>query len=122
MLVKALLTARDVLFEELHKLSKAINETVDLSDFTSNFDESKLFDSSLKERFETAEVPGEVSSKPQTPSEKPNGTIDFKSDEVLHSLSKGELFCSCHSLGNQNLQLWNMFLKVHRFVFTLNFL
>lgn len=42
MLVKALLTARDVLLEELHKISKAINEAIDTSDFESKMNNMNL--------------------------------------------------------------------------------
>lgn len=36
MLVKALSSARDILVEELQKLSKAINQPIDFKDITSN--------------------------------------------------------------------------------------
>jgi len=35
MLVKALLSARDILLEELQKIGKAVNEALDLSEFVS---------------------------------------------------------------------------------------
>ncbi|XP_057501083.1 uncharacterized protein LOC130785064 isoform X3 [Actinidia eriantha] len=116
MVVRALLTSRDILLEELQNLSKAINQMVDLADFTSNLDDSRLFSSSREAVLETshAVVSAEASSKPQTDSEKPNGIIDFRSNEFFHSLSKDELLKSFHSLGSQVLYLWNTFLKFHR--------
>ena len=71
MLVRALLTSRDILLEELQNLSKAINQMVDLADFTSKLDDSRLFGSSREAVLETshAVVSAEASSKPQTDSE-----------------------------------------------------
>lgn len=43
MLVKALLAARDILIEELHRLSKAVDQLIDLTDFTSKLDDARLF-------------------------------------------------------------------------------
>lgn len=45
MLSKAFLTARNLLIEELQNLSKAINQTVDIPDFTSEVDDNQLFGS-----------------------------------------------------------------------------
>lgn len=53
MLVKALLTSRDILLEELQNLSKSIDQIIDLSDFTCELDYSKLFGSSLQGVLET---------------------------------------------------------------------
>lgn len=94
MLVKAFFSAREIILEELQKLSKAVNQTIDLSDFTSKHDGLKLCDASMKDV-------------------KPNGTVDSQGD-YLQSLSKDELFHVFHSLGDQILYLWNIFLKFHR--------
>ena len=71
MLVRALLTSRDILLEELQNLSKAINQMVDLDDFTSKLDDSRLFGFSRGGVLETSHsaVSAEASSKPQTDSE-----------------------------------------------------
>lgn len=50
--------------------------------------------------------------------QKRNGNVDLQSD-FFHSLSKDELVCAFHSLGDQLLYLWNMFLQFHRFAFDL---
>lgn len=48
MLLKALLTSRDILLEELQKLSREIDKAVDLTDFISKMDDMKLFDPVLQ--------------------------------------------------------------------------
>ncbi|KAG5566317.1 hypothetical protein RHGRI_002051 [Rhododendron griersonianum] len=116
MLVRALLTSRDILLEELQNLSKSINQIIDLSDFTSELDDSKLFGSSLRGVVETprAVVSAEASTMRQMGSEKPNGSVDFRDHEFFRSLSKDELLNFFHLLGSQILYLWNTFLKFHR--------
>ncbi|XP_062158083.1 uncharacterized protein LOC133865669 isoform X2 [Alnus glutinosa] len=114
MLVKALLTARDTLLEELLTLSRAIGRPIDLTDFISKMDDMKLFDSVV--RANPGAVDGEVSGqgKPQNGFEKANGTLDFRSEQLLRCLSRGDLLNSFHSLGDQISYLWNTFLKFHR--------
>lgn len=64
-LVKALLAARDVLIEELHNLSKAINQTMDLPDFASMLGNHELVvtTTSKDHREATAGVSDKVSSE-----------------------------------------------------------
>ncbi|XP_059453326.1 uncharacterized protein LOC132183879 [Corylus avellana] len=114
MLVKALLTARDTLLEELLKLSRAIDRPIDLTDFISKMDDMKLFDSVVQAN--PGAVDGEVSAqgKPQNGFEKANGTLDFRSEQLLRFLSRGDLLNSFHSLGDQMSYLWNTFLNFHR--------
>ncbi|KAK3000770.1 hypothetical protein RJ639_020617, partial [Escallonia herrerae] len=116
MLVKAFIAARDIILEELQKLSVAINQTIDLSDFTSKLEEKTLFGSSPKADLEMSnnEVLGQTSSKARSTSEELNGSVDFQRDGILHSLSSDELFYAFHTLGDQILYLWNTFLKFHR--------
>lgn len=115
MLVKAFLTARDLILEELRKLSRAINENIDLTDFTSKLEDKMLFGLSPKVGWgiADAEVSGQKSSMLQNFPEKCNGNVDLQSD-YFHSLSKDELVRAFHSLGDQLLYLWNMFLQFHR--------
>lgn len=69
MLVKAFFTAREIILEELQKLSKAINQTIDISDFTSKHDGINLSAASLKDvRSVNAEV-SQVSDKMQNVSQ-----------------------------------------------------
>lgn len=65
MTVKSLVAARDNLLEELQRLGKAIDKTVDLTDFISKMDDIKLFDLILEANLGAAD--GEVSrhGKPQ---------------------------------------------------------
>lgn len=74
MLVKALLDARETLIVELQKLGSAINRTVDLTEFTSIMNDTKLFDSFLQANQVTADNEVSGQGKPQ------NGP------EVQHSL------------------------------------
>lgn len=66
--LKALLAARDKLLEELQKLSNAINETIDLNDFISNLDDTKLFPAYVKADVVTtdAQASGQVSDEAQS--------------------------------------------------------
>ncbi|KAJ1391954.1 hypothetical protein SESBI_36213 [Sesbania bispinosa] len=86
MLVKALLTARDILLEELQKISKAVDEAIDVS--------------------ETRQATNGL--------EGGNGALDFLNVENLCFLSQNELLDCFHSLGDQLFFLWNIFLKFHR--------
>ncbi|KAB1212117.1 hypothetical protein CJ030_MR5G011951 [Morella rubra] len=106
MLVKALLTARDILLEELLKLSRAVEETIDLTDFISKMDDIRLFNSVLRANM--------GAGKAQNDFEKANGTVDLRSEELLRCLSRDDLLSSFHSLGDQVSYLWNTFLKFHR--------
>ena len=65
---KALFGARDKLLEELQKLSKAINQTIDLTDFISKLSDTKLFSTSLQADGVTtsAQASGQVSGEPQS--------------------------------------------------------
>lgn len=47
MLVKGLLTARDILLEDIERISKVINQSIDLTEFISQIDDTKLFGSPL---------------------------------------------------------------------------
>ncbi|XP_034219094.1 protein FAM135B-like isoform X2 [Prunus dulcis] len=114
MLVKSLLSARDILLEELQKLSKAIDQAIDLTDFISKMDDTK-FDSFLQENLVAADANVSGQGKPQNGLEKVNGTSEFGSGELLRPLSRGALLNSFHSLGDQVLYLWNTFLNFHRF-------
>ncbi|PON68452.1 Protein FAM [Trema orientale] len=114
MLVKSLLAARDLLLEELQRLSKAVDQVIDLTDFMSKMDDMKLSDSVSQGSIGV--VDGKISGqgKPQNGSEKTNGTLDLQSGESLLLLPKAALLNSLHLLGDQVLYLWNTFLLFHR--------
>ncbi|GLT65210.1 hypothetical protein SLA2020_376540 [Shorea laevis] len=109
-LVKALLSARDTLFEELERLGNGIDKTVDLAEFKSKKNNMNVLQAKL------GAVDGEVSGqgKPQNGLEKQSGTLEIKGDSLLHDLSKDDVFKMFHLLGDQILYLWNIFLKFHR--------
>lgn len=64
-LIKALLTARDILLEEFQNLGKAIDQAVDFTDFISGMDDTKYADVLMPSKMD--KVKGEVSrqGKPQ---------------------------------------------------------
>ncbi|KAG6737836.1 hypothetical protein POTOM_059367 [Populus tomentosa] len=64
-LVKALLAARNTLLEELQKISKGIEHTIDVSDFASNVDDVSMFDSIVQANLVTADVAVSGHGKPQ---------------------------------------------------------
>ncbi|XP_058088342.1 uncharacterized protein LOC131235214 [Magnolia sinica] len=124
-LIKALSTARDILLEELQKLSKAIDQTIDdLTDVKSTFGGDKLIDSYLRSDMGNTDDEGsetriggrQLTSESQSglEEEKLNRMVDFGSDGILQVLSKEALLDAFHSLGNQLLFIWNAFLKFHR--------
>lgn len=61
--VKALLGARDTLLEEMQRLSKAVGQTIDLSEFVSSMDNTLLSDSASTEK--PVEVEGSGQGKQQ---------------------------------------------------------
>uniref|UniRef100_A0A6N2MB87 DUF676 domain-containing protein n=1 Tax=Salix viminalis TaxID=40686 RepID=A0A6N2MB87_SALVM len=113
MLVKALLVSRDTLLEELQKISKGIGHAIDLSDFISNMDDMRMFDSIMQENLG---ADGEVSGqgKPHNGLEKANGIADFQRDNLSHISSKAVVVNIFHSLGAQLSYLWKLFLQFHR--------
>ncbi|XP_050260141.1 uncharacterized protein LOC126705293 isoform X4 [Quercus robur] len=116
MLVKALVAARDILFEDLQKISKAIEQEIDLTDLIFNLDNKNLCSSIMQADLdmEFGEVSQKLSGKPQNSIEKAGGIINFQSEKLLQSLPQDYLFSFYYMLGNQVLFLWNAFLKFHR--------
>ncbi|KAI3697053.1 hypothetical protein L6452_29776 [Arctium lappa] len=102
LLVKAFLSSHASLLQELRNLSKAIDQTIELTGFTSQHDETKFLATSTEVGMETANG-----------SKIPNGTLDFSSD-YLYSLQNDELIRLFHSLGDHMHYLWNTFLNFHR--------
>ncbi|ESQ29590.1 hypothetical protein EUTSA_v10023308mg [Eutrema salsugineum] len=103
--VKALLGARDILLQEMQRLSEAVGQSIDLSDFVSNMNNVPLSNSA---------VAGSGQGKEQNSLEKLNITFDLASDDWLHELSKDHLSRLFHLLGTQLHYLWNTFLGFHR--------
>ncbi|XP_057958997.1 uncharacterized protein LOC131151678 isoform X3 [Malania oleifera] len=116
-ILKALLAAHDILLEELHTLSKGIDQTLDLTDFTAKLDKTRSLGSLLRDDLHPVDagVSGQASGQLQNSfEEEANGDVDFHSEGSLLSLPKDDLLNAFHSLGNQVLYLWNTFLKFHR--------
>ncbi|XP_047173018.1 protein FAM135B-like isoform X2 [Vigna umbellata] len=113
MLVKALLTAHDILVEELQKISKAVGQAIDISEVLSKRNSMKLNSIPQSDQF-TTEVELSGQGNPQNGHEGGNGALAFENAEKLCSLSTRELLNCYHSVGNQLLYLWNIFLKFHR--------
>ncbi|KAK7384951.1 hypothetical protein VNO78_30654 [Psophocarpus tetragonolobus] len=114
MLVKALLTAHDILLEELQKFSKAVGQAIDISEFLSKRNSMKLINSVPQANQFTTEVEISGQGIPQNGFEGGNEFLDFENAEKLRSLSKKELLNCYHLVGNQLLYLWNIFLNFHR--------
>ncbi|XP_028777831.1 protein FAM135B isoform X2 [Neltuma alba] len=110
--VKALLTACDILLEELQKFSKAVGRAIDFSEAKMN--NPTLLTSILQAKQLGADVEVSGEGKPQNGLERGNGALDLHNAEVLCSLSKNELMGCYHSLGDQSMYLWSLFLKFHR--------
>ncbi|KAF5181114.1 hypothetical protein FRX31_029298 [Thalictrum thalictroides] len=109
--MKAMLTARDILLEELHTISKAIDQTIDLTDISSNLGDNKLIGSI---RADLGNANSEVSEARIGSRQIVNGSLDFENDGLLQSVSKEEMLDAFHSLSDQISVLWNIFLKFHR--------
>ncbi|KAK1275798.1 hypothetical protein QJS04_geneDACA001784 [Acorus gramineus] len=122
-IVKSLIDSRDVLCEELQKLSKVLNKNIeDLSDTDLNLGGKKSVGSSLMPILSTFDagasgtrmVERQLPGDSQNGLEKSNGNMYFENDILLQSLSMEELLDAFHSVGNQLSLLWNAFLKFHR--------
>ncbi|KAL6543305.1 hypothetical protein OROHE_010825 [Orobanche hederae] len=111
-IVKSLSRARDILVEELERISQAINQPIDIKDITPN----ELFGSSPRSNQHVADVkfPGQVSNVSLNVLEKPNGEVDLRQDDVFHFMSEDELFKLFDLIGDQAFHLWGTFLNFHR--------
>ncbi|CAJ2674727.1 unnamed protein product [Trifolium pratense] len=114
MLLKTLLMARDILLEELQKLSKAVNQTIEISEFQSKLNNDKILKFVVQANRFATDVEILAQGNPQNGLKRGNDALDLLIAEKLRSLSKSELLDCCHSVGDQLLYLWNTFLKFHR--------
>ncbi|XP_010548759.1 PREDICTED: protein FAM135B-like isoform X2 [Tarenaya hassleriana] len=105
--VKALLRARDIMLEEMQRLSKAAGQAIDLTEFISTMNDVLLFDSAPTGK--SVEDEGSGQGKEQ----KLNG-CDLQSDGWLCSLTKDHLSRLFNLLGGQLQYLWSAFLSYHR--------
>ncbi|GAB2219628.1 hypothetical protein Droror1_Dr00007265 [Drosera rotundifolia] len=103
MLVKALLTSRDILLEETQKLGKAIGQVIDFTEFMSQLDDAKLFSHSAGQHLPSANF-----------EEKPNAFLDFRSNGLLSSMPYHVLLHAADTIGSQIVNLWSIFLNFQR--------
>ncbi|XP_008781421.1 uncharacterized protein LOC103701215 isoform X2 [Phoenix dactylifera] len=121
-LVKLLLASRELLLEELQKISKAIDQTIEdlnnadldlgrfesISSSTPDSSTSSLDISGMKMGV------GQLVGMLHNILEKKNGVIEFGNDVMLYTLSKEELLDVYFTVGNQLSFIWNAFLRFHR--------
>ncbi|MBA0845384.1 hypothetical protein Goarm_023219, partial [Gossypium armourianum] len=98
-LVKALFDARDTLLVELQRIGNGIGQVIDLTEFTSTMNETKLSDSILQANPVTARAEGV------------GGRLDVR---LLQNLSKDDKIKLFNLWGEQVSYLWNTFLNFHR--------
>ncbi|KAF1865381.1 hypothetical protein Lal_00004755 [Lupinus albus] len=89
--VKALLTARGILLEELQRMSKAVDQAINISEFVFKMNNMKLLNSLLEANQFGIDVEVSGQGQPWNGVEDENGALDFLNAEKLHSLSQNEL-------------------------------
>ncbi|XP_019053795.1 PREDICTED: uncharacterized protein LOC104599909 isoform X2 [Nelumbo nucifera] len=114
--LKALLVARDILLDELEKLNKAIDQTIDLTHLTSILGDNKFIGTNLRADLHNTGAEDLRKGARLVASKSKNGFQNGTTDEVLQSQSlfKENLLCTFNSLGSQVSFLWNTFLNFHR--------
>ncbi|CAJ1963578.1 unnamed protein product [Sphenostylis stenocarpa] len=102
-LIKALMAAHDILLDDLLRISRGINQAIDLGGLT--------FESDVTKSLNSPSPAHEKSTADETSLQVPDGT----QAEVLNSGKFwDDMLYSFESIGNQLLCLWNTFLKFHR--------
>ncbi|KAK7319366.1 hypothetical protein RJT34_04086 [Clitoria ternatea] len=116
MLIKALLTAHDILLEDLRRISSSIDKAIDLTEFTFETDATDWFTSTPAHMKSIDGEPSlQLSDLPLVSDEKSSHYINNLTEESFQPFSWDDhLLSSFQSLGNQLLCLWNIFLKFHR--------
>ncbi|KAL1120001.1 hypothetical protein V6Z11_D01G140900 [Gossypium hirsutum] len=110
-LVKALFDARDTLLVELQRIGNGIDQVIDLTEFTSTMNETKLSDSILQANPVTAHAEVSGQGKPQNGLEGVGGRLEVR---LLQNLSKDDKIKLFNLWGEQVSYLWNTFLNFHR--------
>ncbi|XP_050232196.1 uncharacterized protein LOC126680935 [Mercurialis annua] len=111
--MKELIAAREILLDDLQRISRAIDQVIDLSSSVPNLENTK-FGFIIQSNMGGLEEVLQVSHNSQNGVKKSNSISDLRSDGLLHSVSSDDLFDSLHFLGDQILHLWNTFLMFHR--------
>ncbi|XP_027355325.1 protein FAM135B-like [Abrus precatorius] len=115
-LIKALVAAHDILLEDLRRISKGINQAIDLTEITFEPDLTKSFNSisPVHAKIIDYEASLQLSDGTQISSEKATDYISSLTEESSQPFSWDDMLHSFQSIGNQLLYLWNTFLKFHR--------
>uniref|UniRef100_A0A0E0F9T8 DUF676 domain-containing protein n=1 Tax=Oryza meridionalis TaxID=40149 RepID=A0A0E0F9T8_9ORYZ len=121
-IVKALLTSREMLLEELKKISDAIGKTVedlDVADLSlGKYEAVQPAKSGLPNSNKvfpaTTKGVGHLAGILHDFLEKPNSVVDGANDAMLYTLPKEELLELFLTVSSQLSLLWNAFLKFHR--------
>ncbi|KAK7412094.1 hypothetical protein VNO78_03541 [Psophocarpus tetragonolobus] len=113
--IKALMAAHDILLDDLRRISKGINQAIDLTGITLELDVTKsfIFTSQAHEK-STDGASLQLSDGSQISAEKVTQYINDVTEELCPPFSWDEMLNSFQSIGNQLLCLWNTFLKFHR--------
>ncbi|KAL2342150.1 hypothetical protein Fmac_010090 [Flemingia macrophylla] len=116
LLIKALMTAHDILLDDLRRISKGINQAIDLTGITLEPDVTKLFNSNspAQAKITNDETSPQMSDGTQISAEKYTRYINHLTEESCQTFSWDDMLNSFQSTGNQLLYLWNTFLKFHR--------
>ncbi|KAJ1686214.1 hypothetical protein LUZ63_017604 [Rhynchospora breviuscula] len=121
-IVKSFLASREILLEELQKISEAVGQTVDElrnSDLTLGKYESIVASRAGVPLYNIGSSGakkgvGQLAGILHNFLEKSDGGVDVDNDVMLYTLSKEELLDLFHSLGTQLSFVWNAFLRYHR--------
>ncbi|KAE8783770.1 hypothetical protein D1007_42750 [Hordeum vulgare] len=121
-IVKALLTSREMLLEELKKISGAVGKTIeDLDDADFSLGKYESLQSSKPVHPDSGKVfpvttkgVGHLAGILHDFLERPNDVVDGTSDGMLYTLSSEELLELFITVSSQLSLLWNAFLKFHR--------
>ncbi|MED6173783.1 hypothetical protein PIB30_062879 [Stylosanthes scabra] len=113
-LVKAFLSARVILLEELQKLNKVVDQPIDITELVSKKNSTNLLNSVLEANQSPIDVEPSGQGKPQIGLEERESDPHFLNVENFDSLSIDQLLDYFHILGDQMTYLWNVFMKFHR--------
>ncbi|KAL3004732.1 hypothetical protein AAZX31_08G181200 [Glycine max] len=101
-LIKALMAARDILLDDLRRISKGTNQAIDLTGITFEPYDTKSLNSTS------------TAHEKNTDDEKVTQYINHVTEELSQPFSWDDMLNSFQFIGNQLLYLWNTFLKFHR--------
>ncbi|KAJ1419930.1 hypothetical protein SESBI_14671 [Sesbania bispinosa] len=115
-LIKALMDAHDILLEELRRISKGINQAIDLTGITFKPDVINSFNYNSPVHVKRIDdgASHQPSDDTQFSAEKAAHNVNHITEESSQPFSWDDLLNSFQSIANQLLYLWNTFLKFHR--------